>query len=45
MKNVTISVGILQAGPDEYPEAEAFIHRADQNMYMDKKMHKAKKKG
>lgn len=44
MKNVTISVGILQAGPDEYPEAEAFIHRADQNMYLDKKVHKAKKK-
>lgn len=45
IENVTVSVGVLQAGPDEYPEAEAFIHRADQNMYIDKKMHKAKKKG
>lgn len=45
MENVTISVGILQAGPDEYPEPDAFIHRADQNMYLDKKVHKAKNKG
>ncbi|MDP3265431.1 MAG: diguanylate cyclase [Sulfuricurvum sp.] len=43
-ENVTISVGVLQAGPDEYPETETFIHQADQNMYIDKKVHKAKKK-
>ncbi|HEX5670145.1 MAG TPA: GGDEF domain-containing protein [Sulfuricurvum sp.] len=44
MENVTISVGIIQAGPDEYPEAEAFLHEADQKMYLDKKTFKAKKK-
>ncbi|MDP3301016.1 MAG: GGDEF domain-containing protein [Sulfuricurvum sp.] len=43
MEKVTISVGVAQAGTDEYPEAEVFIHEGDQKMYLDKKVHKAKK--
>lgn len=44
MEQVTISVGILQAGPDQFPEADTFIYEADQKMYLDKKTFKAKKK-
>jgi diguanylate cyclase len=37
LENVTLSVGIAQAGPEEYGEPEALIRQADERMYMAKK--------
>ncbi|QCU89254.1 GGDEF domain-containing protein [Thiomicrorhabdus sediminis] len=34
--DLTLSVGYMQAGPDDYPSAEEIIHCADQHMYENK---------
>jgi diguanylate cyclase len=36
----TLSIGIVQAGPDHYPDAEELVRVADQRMYADKKSRK-----
>lgn len=41
LENVTLSVGIVQTGPNEYEEANALIREADKKMYAAKKVHKA----
>jgi diguanylate cyclase (GGDEF)-like protein len=33
VKNVTLSVGIAQAGPDQFVEPDRLLHLADQKMY------------
>ena len=35
--DVTLSVGIVQTGPNEYEEPEVLIRQADERMYMAKK--------
>jgi diguanylate cyclase len=37
----TLSIGIVQTGPEDYLDAEALIRGADQRMYIEKKQHKA----
>lgn len=33
---VTVSIGMAQAGPQQYEDAEALLRRADENMYLQK---------
>jgi len=33
---VEVSFGVIQAGPEEYPEAEELVRAADREMYLDK---------
>ncbi|MCK9634707.1 MAG: protoglobin domain-containing protein [Methylobacter tundripaludum] len=40
LKNVTLSVGIVQTGPDKYGEPDALIRQADEEMYAAKKASK-----
>ncbi len=42
LKNVTMSIGIVQTGPDQYGEPETLVQQADQKMYVAKKMSKLK---
>lgn len=41
---VTLSVGIMQTGPDDYVEPNELIHQADEQMYTAKKAFKLKDK-
>lgn len=41
-EHITLSIGIVQTGPDEYGEAEDLIRQADEQMYIDKRSSKAK---
>lgn len=43
-ESVTLSVGIVETGPDKYDEAEVMIRKADEQMYIDKMKYKAAKK-
>lgn len=40
LNNVTLSIGIVQTGPDNYVEPDALVHQADQKMYVAKKITK-----
>ncbi len=42
-KDVTLSIGIVDTGPNKFDDAEALIRKADKAMYADKKSHKAEK--
>ncbi|QOY52239.1 GGDEF domain-containing protein [Candidatus Sulfurimonas baltica] len=42
-KDVTLSIGIVDTGPSDYYGADALIKKADEQMFLDKKMHKEKK--
>ncbi len=41
LRNVTLSVGIVQSGPDKYGEPDTLIRMADEKMYAAKKASKA----
>ncbi|EDZ63109.1 diguanylate cyclase, possibly oxygen sensing (GGDEF & globin domain) [Sulfurimonas gotlandica GD1] len=41
-KHVTLSIGIVDTGPDTFEEADVLIRKADEKMYLDKKEHKAR---
>jgi diguanylate cyclase len=41
LEDVTLSIGIVQAGPNEYGEPDALIHQADAKMYSAKKAFKS----
>jgi diguanylate cyclase (GGDEF)-like protein len=43
LQTITISAGIVQTGPDEFEEADALIHLADERMYATKKAFKSRK--
>lgn len=43
MKDVSLSIGVVQTGPEEFEETEELIHLADQKMYADKKAYKLRK--
>ncbi|QOY54793.1 diguanylate cyclase [Candidatus Sulfurimonas marisnigri] len=42
-KDVTLSIGIVDAGPTDYYGAHTLIQKADEQMYIDKKKHKENK--
>lgn len=41
LDNVTLGIGIVQTGPNEYADSESLIHQADAMMYADKKATKS----
>lgn len=43
--DLTISLGFVQTGPDEYLTADELIHLADQRMYQDKERLKGESDG
>ncbi len=37
---ISLSIGLAQAGPDDYCKADTLLHRADKDMYNEKRMQK-----